>query len=176
MCFSMDVSMVHIPQPAIGSDDDNQFGNELSWADTVHFGNLEFVIDRFDNLSFSTEGNDLCTIFMGMAHNESPSLHAILEESTNEDDSTSSDGESSGFPISRGCNVVTPPVPIATTPLPKCPLTCLTIPTVSHQTAVPQPDIKLLPKRLRAYHSITLGFKIKTRCSSYVCLGSSCHT
>jgi hypothetical protein len=27
-----------------------------------------------------------------------------------------------------------------------------------------------------SYHSITPGFKAKTRCSLYVCLGSSCHT
>jgi hypothetical protein len=26
------------------------------------------------------------------------------------------------------------------------------------------------------YHSVTPSLKIKTRCSSYVCLGSSCHT
>jgi hypothetical protein len=39
---------------------------------------------------------------MGMVHSESPSLHTILEESTNESDMTSSTGESSGFPISQG--------------------------------------------------------------------------
>jgi hypothetical protein len=56
---------------------------------------------------------------MGMARSESPSLHAILEELPNEDDSTSSDGESSSFPIPRECNVVTSAIPIATTPPPQ---------------------------------------------------------
>jgi hypothetical protein len=67
---------------------------------------LEFIADRFDNLSLSLEGIDLGTIFVGMAHSRSQSLHAILEESVGDDDSASSEVESSDFPISQGCKVV----------------------------------------------------------------------
>jgi hypothetical protein len=35
---------------------------------------------------------------VGMAHNGAPSLHAIFEESTGEDDLTSSEGEVPAFP------------------------------------------------------------------------------
>jgi hypothetical protein len=61
-----------------------------------------------------------------MAHSGSPSLHAILEESTGEDDSSSSEGRSSSFPISRDYNVVTPTITIATMPLPEGPPVPLT--------------------------------------------------
>jgi hypothetical protein len=71
---------------------------------------MEFITNCFDNLGLSPVGNDSGTVFMGMVHNGSPSLHAILKESTSEDDSASSDGGSSNFPISRGCNMVTPAV------------------------------------------------------------------
>jgi hypothetical protein len=50
--------MVILPQPVIDIDDSNLFGNELAWGETIHFENLEFITDRFDNLSFSLEGND----------------------------------------------------------------------------------------------------------------------
>jgi hypothetical protein len=51
-------------------------------------------------------------VVRGMAHSGSPSLHAILEESPNEDDLASSEGESSSFPIPRACNVVTSATPL----------------------------------------------------------------
>jgi hypothetical protein len=114
----LNLSMVILPQPVIDIDDSNLFGNELAWGETIHFENLEFITDRFDNLSFSLEGNDSGAVFVGMAHGGSPSLHAVLEESTSEDDLTSSEGGSSSFPISQGYNVVTPAVPTAATPPP----------------------------------------------------------
>jgi hypothetical protein len=83
---------------------------------------------------------------MGMIHRGSPSLHAILKESASKDDSTSSYGGSSDFPISQGCNMVTPAVPIMTTPPPEGTPALLTIPTVPQWTTVPQPDTALLPK------------------------------
>jgi hypothetical protein len=65
---------------------------------------------------------------MGMVHSGSPSLHAILEEYANEDDSTSSDGGSSGFPIPQDCKVVTSAIPIATIPPPEAKPELQTIP------------------------------------------------
>jgi hypothetical protein len=54
-----------------------------------------------------------------MAHSESPSLRAILEESPSEDDLALSEGESFNFPFPRACNTVTSAIPIATKPPPK---------------------------------------------------------
>jgi hypothetical protein len=55
-------------------------------------------------------------VFEGMSRNESMSLHAILEESPNDDDSSSSEGESSGSPLLRVCNTMIPVTAIMTTP------------------------------------------------------------
>jgi hypothetical protein len=112
---------------------------------------LEFIAARFGGLSLALEGNDSSTIFMGMVHNGSPSRHAILEESTDEGDTTSSGGGSSDFPISRGCSMVTPTIPIATTQPLKGTLMSLTISTIPLWTAIAQPDTGLFPKLLQAY-------------------------
>jgi hypothetical protein len=87
---------------------------------------------------------------MGMIHNGSPSLHAIVEELPREDDSTSSHRGSSGFHIPQNWNVVTSVIPIAATPPPEPNLTYQTIPTVPLLTAVPQTNTELLPEPLRA--------------------------
>jgi hypothetical protein len=52
-----------------------------------------------------------------MTYSGSPSLHAILKESPSEGDSTSSEGESSGFPLPRARNTMIPATPLTTTPL-----------------------------------------------------------
>jgi hypothetical protein len=88
---------------------------------------------------------------MSMVHSRLPLLHAILEELPSEDDSTSSDGESSGFPIPWECNVVTSTTPILTMPPPEETPVLQTIPVVLHWTVVPQLDIGLLPEQLLAY-------------------------
>jgi hypothetical protein len=54
-----------------------------------------------------------------MARSGSPLLHAILEESLREDNSVSSEGESSGFPIPRVWNVKISIIPIVATPPPE---------------------------------------------------------
>jgi hypothetical protein len=82
---------------------------------------------------------------VGMVRSGSPSLHAILEELASEDDSASSDGRSSDFPISQECNVVTSAIPIATTPsLEETPV-LQTIPVVPQWTVVRRLDTGFLP-------------------------------
>jgi hypothetical protein len=51
-----------------------------------------------------------------MTHSRSPSLHAILEESSSDGDSTLSEGESLGSPLSRAYNTMIPATPLTTTP------------------------------------------------------------
>jgi hypothetical protein len=108
-----------LPELTITTSDIYMFGTELTQDEVIRFKGLKFIANPSDDQGLLLEGNDSGTVFMGMARSESPSLHAILEELPNEDDSTSSDGESSSFPIPRECNVVTSAIPIATTPPPQ---------------------------------------------------------
>jgi hypothetical protein len=110
----------------------------------ICFGSLEFTIDRFSNLSLSPKGEDSAAIFVGMVHSGSPSLHTILEESSHEGDAASGGEGSFRFLDPRWCNMVTPTVPIATTPPPKNTPTLLTILTTQLWTTTPQPAIGLL--------------------------------
>jgi hypothetical protein len=106
-------------------------------VETIFFGGLEFTVNCFGNLSISPEGNDLVTIFVGMVHNRSLSLHNILKESSNEGDVASGGGGCLGFPSSQGCNVVTLTIPIATTPSSESTSVLLTILTVILWNAAP---------------------------------------
>jgi hypothetical protein len=93
------------------------FGIELIRDQAIHFKDLEFITDHLDNMRLLPEGDNSIIMVRGMARSGSPSLHDILEEAPNEDDSTSSEGESSGSPIPTACNMVTSAAPIVTTPL-----------------------------------------------------------
>jgi hypothetical protein len=122
--------MVHSLRLTIVTDDNHQVGIGFTLGETRHFGSLEFIADHFSNLSLSPEWNDSGAAFVGMAHSGSPSLHTIFKESADEDDTTSSGGGNSGFPISRGCNMLTLTIPITTTLLPKGTLAHLAIPMI----------------------------------------------
>jgi hypothetical protein len=108
--------MVHSLKVVVITDDDYQTSGRFTLGETIHFECLEFIVNRFDSLSLSLEGNDSGAVFVGMVHSGSPSLHTILKESIDEGDTTSSRRGSFGFPISRGCNLVTTTILIITTP------------------------------------------------------------
>jgi hypothetical protein len=82
---------------------------------------------------FVKEG-DLGATFVGMVHSGSPSLHTALEDCSNVDGAASSVGGSSISPAPRGCNVVTP-----------------TIPMVMVRTTAPQPGMQLLLDQQQDY-------------------------
>jgi hypothetical protein len=86
------------------------FSVELTQDEAIHFEDLEFITDHFD---------DADAIVGGMACSRSSLLHAILEDSPSEDNSTFSEGESFSFPIPKMCNVVTSSIPIVTMPPPE---------------------------------------------------------
>jgi hypothetical protein len=122
------------------------FSVKLTYDTAIHFEDLEFIADRFNNWSLSPEGALSGTVVRGMARSGSPSLHAILEESPSEHDSASSERESSSFPLSGACNTVISVIPIAATPPSEEIPMPQTIPVRPPLTATPTP----LPEQLMA--------------------------
>jgi hypothetical protein len=143
--------MDYSPKLTFVANSNNLTGVGLTMGETICFGSLELTTDHLGNLSLSLEGNDPGIVFVGMVHCGSLSLHTVLEESFDEGDAASGRGVSSCFPGPQGCNVVTPVVPITTTPLPESTLTLLTIPTVQLWTTAPQPGNVLLFEQQQAY-------------------------
>jgi hypothetical protein len=141
----MDVPMVYSPKLTFIANGNNPIGVGLASGETIYFDSLEFTVDRFGRLSLSHKGNVLGALFVGMVHSGSPSLHTIIEQSSDDDGVSLREAGSSRSPGPRGCNMVTPTVPIVTTPAPESTLALLTIPTVPVQTAALQLGIGLLP-------------------------------
>jgi hypothetical protein len=75
------------------------FDVKLTQDKAIHFKDLEFITNHSDNLNLTFEQGDSGAVVRAMSHSRSPSLHAILEESPSQDDSDSSEGESSSFPL-----------------------------------------------------------------------------
>jgi hypothetical protein len=125
--FPLNVLMVQSPKLTFIANGNNLAGVGFSLGETIFFGSLDFIADRLGNLSLSPEGNDSAVVFFGMVHKGSSSLHTILEESSDKGGMASGGGGSSGFLGPRGCNVVTPIVPITTAPPSENTLVLLTI-------------------------------------------------
>jgi hypothetical protein len=128
---------------AITTDGKHLTCGGFSLGETVCFGSLDFIADYFSSLNLSPKGSDSGTIFMGMVHSGSPSLHTILEDSADEFYSTSSGEGSSGFPICRRHSMGTLPTPLTTTPRPEDASTPQTMATNLPWTIVLWPDTEL---------------------------------
>jgi hypothetical protein len=115
-CFPLNILMVYSPKLTFIANGNNLTGIGFTPRKTICFGSLEVTTGCFSNLSLFPEGEDSCAVFIGMMHSGSSYLHTILKESFDEGNIASNGGGSSGFTSPRGCNVVTPTVPIATTP------------------------------------------------------------
>jgi hypothetical protein len=88
--FPLDVTMVYSLKLSFVANGNNPTDVGLAPGETIHFGSLEFTSDRLDHLSLSLEVGDSGTIFVGMVHSESPSLHTTLQDSS--DESTAAKG------------------------------------------------------------------------------------
>jgi hypothetical protein len=64
----------------------------LPLAKLFTWSSLEFIADCVNSLSLSAKGNDSGVVFVGIAHSGSPSLHTILEDSTDEFNTASTRG------------------------------------------------------------------------------------
>jgi hypothetical protein len=76
--FPLDVLMVTSLKLSFIANGDNSTSVSLTFYETIHFGSLEFIVDRLGRLSLSPYEGDSSTIFVGMVHIGSPSLHTIL--------------------------------------------------------------------------------------------------
>jgi hypothetical protein len=117
--FPLDVPRVISLKHSFIANGDNLIGVSLTPGETIHFSSLEFTTDRHGCLSLSPYEGDSSTIFVGMVHGGSPSLHTILEDSSNEGGTAS--GARGTLPPPPGpcvCNMVTLTVPVTTTRVP----------------------------------------------------------
>jgi hypothetical protein len=119
VCFPLNISMVHSSMIVITTDSEHLTCGGFSLGKTFRFGSLEFIADCFDSLSISLKGNNSCAVFVGMARSGLLSLRAILEDSPDEFYMASSGEGTLGFPVSQSHSMVTPHVPITTTPRPE---------------------------------------------------------
>jgi hypothetical protein len=110
LAFPRDVSMVPSPKLPFGANGNNPTSVGLALCSTIHFGSVEFIVDCLGRLSLYPQEWDSSDIFVGMAHNTSPSLCTALEDSSNEDRATSGTGGSSRFPSPSGSNCDVPPL------------------------------------------------------------------
>ena len=82
---------------------------DFTSGEIFRFGNMEFTADHLGRLSISNDGDDSGARFVGVTLSGLASLHTILETDADDDMSTSEEEGSSHFPLSRECNVITPP-------------------------------------------------------------------
>jgi hypothetical protein len=80
--------MVYSPKLTFVANGNNLTNVGLALGETIYFGSLEFTTNRLGCLSLSPVGEDSSTIFVGMVHNGSPSLHTTPEENFDEGDAT----------------------------------------------------------------------------------------
>jgi hypothetical protein len=90
--FPLDIPMVPSPKLSFVANGNNPTGVGLAHGDTIHFGSLEFTIDRLDHLSLSPQEGDSSAIFVGMVYSGMSSLHTTLEETSNKDGAPSGAG------------------------------------------------------------------------------------
>jgi hypothetical protein len=108
--------MVHSTMLAVATDNECLMCGGISLGETVHFGSLELIVNCFDSLGLSPKGSDSSVIFIEATRSGSPSLRAMIEDSTDEFYTTSSGEGSFSLSVSRRHNTRPPPALIATTP------------------------------------------------------------
>jgi hypothetical protein len=136
VCFPLNILMVHSSTLVVTTNGEHLTCGGFSLGETVCFGILEFIAVCFGSLSHSPEENDSVTVSVGMARSGSSLLHTILKDSIDKFYIASSGEGSSGFLVSWRHNMMTPPVPITTTPSPDDAPIPSTIATVPLQTIV----------------------------------------
>jgi hypothetical protein len=87
--FPLDVPMVPSPKLFFLANSSNPTDVGLALSKTIHFNSLEFTADHLGHISLSPKERDSGTLFIGMVHNRSLSLHTALGDSSDEYDTAS---------------------------------------------------------------------------------------
>jgi hypothetical protein len=74
LAFSLDVLMVPSLALTIAADGERLSCDVFSLDETIHFGSIEFIADRFSGLSLSPMGDGSGAAIMGSTHGGTPSL------------------------------------------------------------------------------------------------------
>jgi hypothetical protein len=82
--FPLYVLMAQSSALAVSIDCERLMCGGLALGETIHFGSLEFIADCFGGLSLSPKGSDPGAVSVGTTHSGSPSLLAMMEDSTEE--------------------------------------------------------------------------------------------
>jgi hypothetical protein len=93
-----DILLVYSPKPSELSfiaNGSNPTSVGLAPGETICFSSLKFT-------PTSPKEGDSGALFVGMVHNGSPSLHTALEDSFDESDTSSGEGEASDPPALEG--------------------------------------------------------------------------
>jgi hypothetical protein len=69
--FPLDVSMVYSPKLTFITNGNNPIDVGLAPGETICFGSLEFITDRFGRSSRSPKEDDSCAVVVGMVHSGS---------------------------------------------------------------------------------------------------------
>jgi hypothetical protein len=72
--FPLDVLMVPSSMLTITTGGEHLSCGSFSLSETIHFGSLEFITDRFGYLSLYPKGDSLDAVVMGSTHGGPPSL------------------------------------------------------------------------------------------------------
>jgi hypothetical protein len=91
--FPLDVLMVPSSVLTIVVDSERLSSDVFSFGETIHFGSLKFITDRFGGLSISSIGDSLGVTIMGSTHGRTPSLLPAMTEDSVMKFHTASDGE-----------------------------------------------------------------------------------
>ena len=143
--------MVNSPKLTIAADGELWTSDNFTPGDTFRFGTLEFIDDCFGSLDVFDGGDIPRAVFVGMTRSEPDSLHTILETVEDEDITASDEGGSSGFPTSRECNMVAPPVSDTGEPPPEGVPAQLPTTASPLRTTASQPNLVLTLEQQRAY-------------------------
>jgi hypothetical protein len=84
--------MVPAPKLSFITNNNNPTSIGLASCSTIHFDSLKFIVDRLSRLYLSPQEWDSSAIFVGMVHSGSAILRPTLEESSDEDGTTSCAG------------------------------------------------------------------------------------
>jgi hypothetical protein len=91
--FPLDIPMVPSSTLVVAADGEHLSHDVFSLGKTIHLGSLEFIADRFDDLSLFSMGDSSNAAVMDSTHDRPPSPLRVMTGDSAEEFHTTSDGE-----------------------------------------------------------------------------------